>query len=234
MNPLEDFLSEYGHRTKEAGMGEVFRNAAAVAGATAAMGAAITGVTYGARKIMDAATKGRDFNNMLAFNPDLKGYQKHNPQMFNQMYSSLRSMNPQFAKDPLVAGTYMRRMSESPESAGGILTDSSSLRSHAPTLLDRTRDQAIGAASGHISANMFKPEDPLAKLKQEHEEAKLRDGLDKLRAVDPLARLKQQVEERKLRDALHPLELERRDRQRVMALQDTQRAYRDPKRGLPW
>jgi hypothetical protein len=36
------------------------------------------------------------------------------------MFSTLRTMNPQFSKDPLVAGAYMRRMVQSPEGLGGI------------------------------------------------------------------------------------------------------------------
>lgn len=78
----------------------------------------------GAQKTYLAITKKRDFDAMLEHNPDLAEHQAANPQQFNQHYSSLRSMNPLFAKDPVVAGSYMRQMSMNPGTAGKVLVES--------------------------------------------------------------------------------------------------------------
>lgn len=93
--------------------------AAAVAG-----GAAISALGVGASKLLGAIKKKRDFSDMMETNGDLAAYQEDNPQFFNKAYSSLRSMNPTFAGDPVVAGGMMRRMMESPQGAGGILAQS--------------------------------------------------------------------------------------------------------------
>ena len=89
----------------------------------AAGGAAVAGVGLAASKLYDAATKARDFRQMMEANPDLHEAQKSMPEHFNLMYTSLRDMVPQFAKDPLVAGQYMRQMAESPGQAGGYIVN---------------------------------------------------------------------------------------------------------------
>ncbi len=93
--------------------------AAPVAGA-----ALISGVGLGAAKLLGAIKKKHDFRDMMDTNPDLGTYQSDNPKFFNKAYTSLRSINPTFAKDPVIAGGLMRRMMESPEGAGGILAQS--------------------------------------------------------------------------------------------------------------
>lgn len=89
----------------------------------AASGAAVAGIGIAASKLYDAATKARDFRQMLEANPDLKEHQQSMPVHFNRAYTSLRDMVPQFAKDPLVAGRYMRMMVENPNQAGGYVVD---------------------------------------------------------------------------------------------------------------
>lgn len=86
------------------------------------MGAA--GIGAAATKAYYAATKASDYKKMLGSNPDLREYQQSNPSQFKQHYSSLRSINPQFASDPTVAGTYMRQMSLNPQSAGKTIVES--------------------------------------------------------------------------------------------------------------
>jgi hypothetical protein len=131
---------------------------------------------------MDAATKQRDFRRMLSFNPDLQEHHERDPRMFNQMYSSLRTMNPGFAKDPLVAGTYMRRMSESPLTAGGVLTDAVGSRDKLPMLMQRATDKGMDAASGFMAASAktppAAPPDPLADLRRTADESRMRGQLD--------------------------------------------------------
>lgn len=114
-NPVEEFL-----QTKEAfGMGGL-KNVAKSYGPRAAEsigggvamglgGAAFAGLTVGAAKLFDAATKTRDFNSMMEANPDLHSLHQEDPVGFNRMFSALRTMAPQFTKEPLVAGAYVRQ-----------------------------------------------------------------------------------------------------------------------------
>jgi hypothetical protein len=85
------------------------------------LGGAAVGVA--AEKAYRAATKSRDYEKMMAHNPDLKEYRRENPNLFNQHYTSLRGMAPEFASDPIVGGTYMRQMSTDPQSAGKVVVE---------------------------------------------------------------------------------------------------------------
>lgn len=102
----------------------------AAIGATAAAGAAGLGVA--ATKIYDAITKKNDFKTMLENNADLTDHFHQNPKFFNLAYSSLRSTSPQFAKDPIVAGHYMRRIMENQENAGGLIMEAMNNAPKAP------------------------------------------------------------------------------------------------------
>jgi hypothetical protein len=75
----------------------------------------------GAEKLYDAATKKRDFNRMMEANPHLKPYQSEDPEGFNRMFSALRSMNPDFSSEPLVAGSYMHEAMETPPEERGMV-----------------------------------------------------------------------------------------------------------------
>lgn len=129
-NPVEEFLLEkksfnlggmaqaarpYGKRVAE-GVGM---------GALAGMGsAAFAGLSLGAAKLYDAATKTHDFNNMMEANPDLLEHHQQDPAGFNRMFSALRTMAPEMTKEPLVAGAFMRRgMEESVEARGFTAVD---------------------------------------------------------------------------------------------------------------
>jgi hypothetical protein len=113
-NPVEEFLLEKralnlsGALQKAAPVarrvGETAGNAA-LAGAGAA---AFAGLTGAAGKLYMAATKSRDFKNMLEANPDLHEHLEQDPAGFNRLFTSLRTFAPDFTQDPLVAGTYMR------------------------------------------------------------------------------------------------------------------------------
>lgn len=82
------------------------------------------GIAAAVGKTVRAITKKRDFEGMLEANPDLQDYRKSNPMQFNRHYSSFRSLNPRFAADPVVAGSYMRQMSEYPATAGKTIVES--------------------------------------------------------------------------------------------------------------
>jgi len=142
MNPLEKYLAEK-HGTKTAagpldglrGFGQQVGRAAATGAGTAVAGAAIAGAGVAASKIWDAVTKGRDFRAMMgsSFNADLHEFLATRPKEFNESFSSLRTINPEFTKDPMIAGTYMRRMMMlRPDSAGGALIEALSHRKALP------------------------------------------------------------------------------------------------------
>lgn len=130
MNPAEDFLKE----KKAFGLGALTGAAKATgramspaarafgtAAATGAGAAAFMGLAGGAHKLYAAATKTRDFRAMLEANPDLHQHQKADPAGFNRMYSSLRTLAPEFAAEPMVAGYYMRQGMEGlMEGRGGV------------------------------------------------------------------------------------------------------------------
>lgn len=153
-NPIEDFLEEHGE-TKEAanpppGFGQEFGKAVIGGLGAGAATAAIGGMAMGARHLYQAATSSRDFRKMLSHNEDLKAHHEADPRRFNQLYSSLRTMNPGFAQDPIVSGTYMRQMLESPMNAGGILANVVPHRDKFPSLIDRSADDAMSVAKSRL------------------------------------------------------------------------------------
>ena len=157
-NPLDEFLEDFGPKEKTAinwagaqdmavrGLSGVGKGLAQGAGAAAAAGA-VGAVGLAASKIFGAATKARDFRQMLSYNPDLQEHHDRDPRMFNQMFSTLRTMNPQFSSDPIVAGSYMRRMSENPMTAGGIAVESVGHRDKLPSFGGRLTEIGMNAAS---------------------------------------------------------------------------------------
>lgn len=133
MNPVQDYLEiREGASGEKVASGrfqalktfgtQVGKGLTSGVGAALATGA-IAGTTLAASKVYDALTKSRDFKALLDpnLNPDLHEAQQKNPQFFNAAFSSLRRMQPEFSKDPLVAGSLMRQMMDNPASAGGVL-----------------------------------------------------------------------------------------------------------------
>lgn len=124
MNPVEEFL-----QIKEAGflgnlaqgfvgdagksVGHTFGRTAreGLIGAAVSTGIAAAGVgaTKGVRYIQDRFGKQRDYKNMMEANPSLGDLPSTQVQM---VYNSLRTMAPTMAKDPLVAGSFVRRTME--------------------------------------------------------------------------------------------------------------------------
>lgn len=130
-NAVTDYLAA---REKTAGWGDAFQGAAkgmpnqfahAAAGglATAAVGAGIAGMGIAASKIMDAATKARDFRSMLENNADLQKAHSEDPKKINMFFSTLRTMNPEFSKDPLISGGVVRQMMEYPNGIQGQMAE---------------------------------------------------------------------------------------------------------------
>jgi hypothetical protein len=126
-NPLEDYLATK-PKTKTAflGMsGSSIKNGITMGAEEAigkgVVGLAATGIGIAALKTMRALGKARDFKNMMALNPDLVEYHDQNPAQFNAHYNSLRAMAPAYGQDPVISGTLMRQMNNSPMHAGGVL-----------------------------------------------------------------------------------------------------------------
>lgn len=133
-NPLEAYLTE-----KQAGFGAGMREGLRGAlggdaegfgksvgknvgrGAMGVTGAlAVAGATAGVQRLYDAATKARDFRAMLDADQDLAARQAEDPKRFNMLFSTIRTMNPAFSRDPIVAGALMNQMLENPSSAPGV------------------------------------------------------------------------------------------------------------------
>lgn len=159
-NPVEEFL---GVKEKTANMfsqtlskiPEHATSAAAGAAAGAAVGLAGAGLGAAVSKIIDAATKGHDFRQMMQSNEDLHPHYASDPKKFNLMFNTLRTMNPQFSKDPLVAGSFMRRMIESPMGIGGIAGEALKHRGDFPeSAFGVAHDYAREGARSGLSSSM--------------------------------------------------------------------------------
>lgn len=156
MSAYDDFK-----KIKQAGFGDTARRVGQAMPEALAMGlgavgatAAVGGLGVASQKIYDAMTKRRDFNAMLEHNPDLVEHHQNNPKSFNQMFTTLRTMNPQFSKDPLVAGTYMRRMAESPLSAGGVAVEAFGHHRPSPSITNAMIDAGGGTTREALKDNM--------------------------------------------------------------------------------
>lgn len=150
--PIDEFLEEFGPapQEKQANIREQFGKAMISGLGAGAATAAIGAGAVAAKALMNAATKSRSFRQMLEHNQDLVEHHQADPKRFNQMFTSLHTMNPAFAKDPIVAGTYMRQMVESPMNAGGILAQTVGSRDAFPSILDRSADDASSVARSHF------------------------------------------------------------------------------------
>lgn len=107
------------HRPLQPGrLGNTIGKGVAGAGIAAAGAAAAALASMGASKLYDAATKTRDFNSMIQYDPELAALHQENPHRVNQMFSTLRMFNPDFTRDPVVASQYVKSMAEDPAHAG--------------------------------------------------------------------------------------------------------------------
>ncbi len=129
--PLPGFRGTVGGAIRRFGrtvINEESRDTAAKAFGAGALGAAgaaaFGGLQAAGKKILGAGRKRQDFSEMMEAHPDLQDVQQENPRFFNQAYSSLRRMNPTYAKDPMIAGSYMKKMMASPDTAGLTLAQS--------------------------------------------------------------------------------------------------------------
>jgi hypothetical protein len=166
-NPVEEFLSEkkgswwqnqtgqtagkwvkgmLGQQAPEAA--KKFMSGAMNAGGAVLGATAVVGVGTAASKLYDVATKSRDFRRMLDHDPTLQPKHDADPRLFNQMYSTLRTFNPDFARDPVVASTYMHQMMDAPEAAGGRVVDALNFRDKMQSPFSTVTSTALGAFKG--------------------------------------------------------------------------------------
>lgn len=128
MSVLDNYLMEK-QAISWGGVGQGLKNAfkpgsvARDVAAHAAIATTITAVPVAATKIYNAITKQHSFNQMMEQNPDLHDIRAMEPKRFNNFYSSLHNMNPQHAQDPIVAGSYMRKMLAEPSNAGFAVSE---------------------------------------------------------------------------------------------------------------
>ncbi len=121
-NPIDEFLEmkkeagfwDAAKRVASSSFGKKFQEGAGLAAGSALVG----GGALAVHKIRNSISRKNDFKRMMKTDPELRGLQGEKPQFFNQAYNSLRRMNPTFGKDPLVAGSYMRKMMSNPDAAG--------------------------------------------------------------------------------------------------------------------
>lgn len=174
MNPIDEYLESDVHQMmeKKANLGTAMSFVGKRVGTgalEAAGGAALLTLGGAAIKAYKGISKKRDFRGMMEANPDLQEYQGQNPKQFQVHYNSFRNMNPSFASDPVVAGTYMRQMSMSPETAGKVIVESlGGARALPPSMMDQ-------------AMSMYRPTDPHDPMQQQRLEAEIAERRGKTR-----------------------------------------------------
>lgn len=175
-NPVDEYL-ELTKQADDGGWKKRVGDAAIQTG----VGLAVAGLPIAATKIYQAATKNRNFNKMLEHNEDLHAMREQNPKGFNTFYNSLHRMNPEFAADPVVSGTYMRQMLGNPAGAGKTLVEARGERAGSGPLQDVFSKMAPGVGK---SMTESKEQDPLADQRKRVQglelEAKERDLASRL------------------------------------------------------
>jgi hypothetical protein len=135
MNPIEEFLQEKqafmmpptaqpGVSGAASDLGRMFLGGLGAGAATAA----VAGAAIGAKHIYQAATKSRDFKQMLEFDPELKQMHRENPKYINAGFSTLRRLNPEFSSDPMVSSAFVKNVAMG-ETAGAFNLAQEALRS---------------------------------------------------------------------------------------------------------
>ncbi len=137
------FMNEVGNAVRPGNLGAAAGRGVVNAGFAAAGAGAVAGAAVGAQKLYDAATKARDFRAMLEADPRLAQMHQEDPRRVNQMFSTLRTFNPGFTRDPIVASHYVLQMAESPGIAGSVAVGTLDYRDKAKNPLV---DKVVGSA----------------------------------------------------------------------------------------
>lgn len=124
VDELDRLVKKAGFMSAMQGMGGAAGKALGT-GAAAVGGAVAGGIAFSlAGDMYDALkrgiTKGRNYRTMMRENPDLADLPARNVQ---RTFSTLHRFNPEFASDPMVAGSYVRRQAQYAEFDPKGLTD---------------------------------------------------------------------------------------------------------------
>lgn len=103
---LESFAGEL---SKGASFTQGLQYGLGTAAASAVGGLAMMGLSHGIQSTYDSMTFEKDLQATLKTRPELSTYPKEQVRL---VYSSLRRLSPEIAKDPLTAGTYLIRQFE--------------------------------------------------------------------------------------------------------------------------
>jgi len=135
-NPVDAYLETAGKNKTAGWLGDAGKAGTEIFSGTNVgghlAGAALAGglgyvLPRATNKIYRAITKTRDFRSMMEANPDLQTEHDKDPKQFNRHFTSLRNMAPEFTADPVIAGTYMRRLSANPSGAGTMILEAASM-----------------------------------------------------------------------------------------------------------
>lgn len=173
MNPLEElaaFEKEAFIGLSGSDLGRIASTGAVTAGATAA----VAGTVPAVKAIYNAATAKRDFNAMLSFDPNLKEMHRSNPKYINASFRTLRRLNPEFSKDPMIASSYVSNIVASGgEGALGMAQDVMRSAPRPSAMQDAFVSGASQGVSGALHDVYARQKeqrdlDPREKLKLEH------------------------------------------------------------------
>jgi hypothetical protein len=110
-----------------------WKHFALASGAAIAVPMAVSGINKGVKAAYLGVTKGRDFNSMVEANPELKQMDRVRVQM---AFNTLRRFAPDLSKDPLVAGTWVKRTADydmiDHKSVGELISANRALESSDP------------------------------------------------------------------------------------------------------
>jgi hypothetical protein len=193
MNPVDEYLMTKTAATGQAGNWKpALRNAAIQAG----VGLAAAGLPIAASRVYNAVNKGSRFRSMMEHNEDLGAFAEQDPKRFAQFYDSLHKMSPEFASDPVVAGTYMRQMMSNPSGAGKVLVEARGSMKAPPQSPFASTVSNVGQAAGKALAEGMSrapaAADPFAEQRQRVQGLELsqkeQELLDKAKAREEMGK----------------------------------------------
>lgn len=190
MNPVDDFLKTAGIRDVFSRIGDAFKRGLSSGGPQRTFGQAMaegagqaipgalvgtamlagaSGLSRGLGALSEKVTKAGDYKSMLNANPTLAKYDAGQVQM---VFNSLRSQAPSMSKDPLIAGSFVRKTLEvSPESGPFVDPQTVKLLAESQRNISQARGSRGGIAEAFRPTQMFPINpDPLKQREQRFRE----------------------------------------------------------------
>ena len=147
-----------------------------VAGGLALAG---SGGAYAAAKVRDTINKSRGYKEMMEVNPDLA---ENDAEANQRVYSTLFRFNPEYAKDPLVSGAFVREMSGKARmdlnSIGALVSARKNLMPTMSPFEQRLKDGLMASKGMGLSFGEEAPMRPSEQLK----DLQAQEEMDKMRA----------------------------------------------------